>query len=325
MAEKAADQAEAPDKAKEEPTVEAEAKAEAKAEEPEESNSQRAKEASGRLGRKLHAWAAGYRGFNDQVDASLGWARRVFPPERYELFSSWSVMYGHVGLLVAQILALVFGIIASIKLGNGVYIIQALGIVLLLTILQYTAEKFMGAGSALLKSSPSRVGSAAFLDCFALLAEIIGILLFVRMMFAAQMTGQWGFFWVGLAFWALFDGLACVSLHPDMVNVTVAEDVKAGEEAIGILSFVVKACVRVVPIAFGAGAVLGSVGLLFGIFSLIGSGERLAGTASLRLVATFALLPFLAYIGFAAYHLVIDVLGAILALPRKLDKIAGRS
>ena len=119
---------------------------------------------------------------------------------------------------------------------------------------------------------------------------------------------------MGLALWALCDAIAYIALHPSMVNIEVGAEVSAGEEAIGILSLAVKTIVRLVPMAFGIGAILGSIALIAATFTMIRSGDPTAALSALRLITTCVLLPFFSYILFAFYHLLIDLLRSILVL-----------
>jgi hypothetical protein len=250
-----------------------------------------------------------------KLEKLLAWARKVFPQAKFEALSGWFVKYGHAGVAAAVLLCLVFGVVAAIKLAGWIFLAQGIGLAAMLVILQFTAEKFLHAGDTLIKASPSRLGSEAFLDCLALLAELAGILGFLSFFAQARNTDQWSLLWVGIGVWALADAVACIALHPAMTNVAVDPQVSAGEEAIGILSFLVKLVVRVVPIAFGVGAVIGAVGLLFGIGSVLRGGGLLGAHASVKLVAVCACLPFASYVLFAFYHLAIDLMRAILSLP----------
>ncbi|NQU39929.1 MAG: hypothetical protein HQ523_08265 [Lentisphaerae bacterium] len=252
----------------------------------------------------------------DLLDDVIDWARRVFPMETFDGLASALVKYGHLALIVAEISCVVLGLTAAIKLGNWRLLPAGVGVGLLLVILQYTASRFMDAGQRLLDSSPSRLGSTAFMDCLALLMEVIGICLF----FTYWIQSGWGGFFVGLTMWALCDAIAYVALHPAMVNIEVGGEVRAGEEAIGIMSLGVKTIVRLVPMAFGIGAILGTVALIVGTFGLMKSGDPDSALLALRLIALCVLFPFLSYILFAFYHLLIDLLRAILVLPQTLDK-----
>ncbi|OGV63188.1 MAG: hypothetical protein A2498_04500 [Lentisphaerae bacterium RIFOXYC12_FULL_60_16] len=256
-----------------------------------------------------------------RIDRLLVWARTTFPPDKFDSVSAWAARSGHGGLIVAQILALIFFLVVAIKLENWVFILHGAGIAALLVILQYSAERFMNAGKSLIQASPSRMNSGAFLDCLALIVEVGGILMFIAFIMQARRLSSWSPFWTGLGVWALCDCVAYIALNPSMANTTVSSGGSAGDEAIGILSFFVKAIVCIVPLAFGIGAVIGSVALFIAIFSVIGDINRIAaGQQALWLIGLCACLPFGTYLLFVLYHLAIDVIQAILAIPQKLEK-----
>ncbi|MDP6631031.1 MAG: hypothetical protein QGH42_11040 [Kiritimatiellia bacterium] len=246
----------------------------------------------------------------DMLDDVIAWARRVFPVEMFDTIATSLVKYGHLGLIVAEAACVILGLTAAFKMNNWRLFPAGIGVALLLVILQYTASRFMDAGDRLLSNSPSRLGSDAFMDCLALLVEVLGISLF----FTYWFVGGWGYFFVGLALWALCDAVAYIALHPSMVNIDVGGEVGAGEEAIGIMSLAIKTIVRLVPMAFGIGAILGSIALIAATLTMMRSGDPTAAISALRLITACVLLPFFSYILFAFYHLLIDLLRAILVL-----------
>ena len=72
-----------------------------------------------------------------------------------------------IRLWCTQILAIVFGIIAAIRLSNWVLALYGIGAAILLAVLQYTAKRFFSAGDTLSKASPSKLAPPAFLDSLA--------------------------------------------------------------------------------------------------------------------------------------------------------------
>jgi len=248
------------------------------------------------------------------VDGTLEWARKAFPVEVFESLTGWFTKYGQTGIVCTQVLVVLFCLVAAFKRSSWMLFPYGIGLAILLVVLQYTAVKFMSAGRSLIESSPSRLRSTAFLDCFALLSEITGVMIFLSLLVRAQ----WSLFWTGLGVWALCDGMAWIAIHPSLTNISFSDHVGAGEEAIGMMSFVVKAVVRLVPIAFGVGAIIGAVALVFAVFSLLRTGELLAGRAAILLIAFCACLPLAAYVLSTFYHLLIDILRAILLLPGKI-------
>lgn len=249
----------------------------------------------------------------ESLQSLLAWCRNTFSAETFSSLGRFLVRAGHAGLLASILLSVAFGVSAAVKLSNWIYLLFGLGVALVLWVLQFTADRFLNAGDGLVAASPTKLRSSAFLDCACLLAEAAGILVFVLFAMLARGMQQWGLLLIGLAGWGLADAVAYVSMHPVLLNIDTSEDVSPAEEAIGILSFFAKAAVRIVPIAYGVGAVLGAVGLLCGIVSVLSDGLVLTAMASIRLVAFCSLLPLLSYVFFAFYRLAIDLMRAVLA------------
>jgi hypothetical protein len=258
------------------------------------------------------------------LDGLLNRFRGILPPEKYDSIAGWFAKSGHTALVAAQILALLFTLIAAFKMSRWVVFVGGIGITLALLILQYTADKLMNAGNLLVRSSPSRLRSSAFLNCLALVTEVTGIMLFVGMLVQASLHNKWIFTFVGLGLWAFCDAIFYIALNPSMANVTIDENVTAGEEAIGIMSFFVKAVVRTVPLVFGVGTIVGSIALFLATYSVLRNGNAVPGYIALKFIAVSACLPFIAYVVFAFYHLLLDILRAILILPDKLDKVGSK-
>ncbi len=246
------------------------------------------------------------------IDQLLDWARRTFPVDLFDRVSDKLVEYGHIGIFAAQILTVLFGIAAAIKTGALIFIAYGFGLAVLLIVIQYTAHRFIDAGATLIKNSPSKLTSSAPLDCSALLLEVLGLIVMLTLVGTQGLTGLL----VGLGIWALCDAVAFVALHPDMVNVELDHTINAGDEAVGIMSFLVKAVTRIVPAAFGIGAIVGSLALLAGTLALLGKASIVPGLSALKFLVLSACLPFAAYLIFVFYHLLLDLLRAVLSLTR---------
>jgi hypothetical protein len=255
------------------------------------------------------------------IDRIIDWAKKTFPPETFEALSDWFAKYGHGGLICAQLLAVVYFTLVAVVTRHWTLIFVGIGYGVLLALVQYTADKFLSAGDTLIKSSPSRLSSEAFLNCLALVAEALGIVVLIKAIAAWSLTQ----IIIAVGIWAVCDAIAYIALNPSLANIKIHKKTAAGEEAIGILSFVVKAVVRIVPFAFGVGAIVGSFALLTASLAILFKGaDGIASTNPVHFVLVCACLPFASYILFTVYHLIIDVLRAILVIPGKLDKLTPR-
>jgi len=252
------------------------------------------------------------------LERFIVWVRTILTPELFDRISIKFVKIGHSMLVATAGMSLLFWIIAAIKQSSGIYLLFGLGFFALFLVLQYTAHKFLNAGRILVLATRSQLGSAAFPDCIALLFGIAGTAIFIHFL----TFEDWNHFWAGLAFWFICDLIAYVALNPIMLNITISTDAGAGEEAIGIISFFVKAFMRIVPIAYGAGVTLGFI-LCFSETCILikeGANESRASDV-LTAAAVYGCLPFISYIVFVFYHLAIDLLKSLLVLPSKLDRI----
>ena len=234
---------------------------------------------------------------------------------------------GHFGLIAAVVLAFFAGLITATKTDSFSVFISALGFMVLLTVLQYVAAKFLHAGDNLIKATPTPLGTRSFLDCVALLSVIGALAGLVWGIVGAANGGGAAVFCYGMLIFVIEGFFAWIALNPGLANTPVEETASAGEEAIGIISFFLKAFLRLVPVIFGAAVVLGALGLAVGTVKTIGAkGMELHKAimltqASEQVVAIGAVLPLVAFLLFLVYYLMLDVLRSILSLPGKLDRL----
>lgn len=288
-----------------------------------------AKDAGARLGKAGNALLRGMKAvFNDpligvrKLDALLEWTRASFSAEWFDIISRGAVKLGHIGLVAAGVVGLLFVIVYSVRTTDIAPVVGGFAFMLLLLVVQYTADKFINAGVTLINSSPSVLTSRAFLQCIALIAEISGLLFLIWRIGLAIKLKALAPFWVGLGGAVLCDSIAFVAIHPSLANTSVSESAGAGEEAIGILSFLVKTFMRLVPIAFGTGVLVGTL-TLFGttLKMMVQSGHGLeagknAAIASAEIIVYAALLPLVAYVIFALFCLLVGLVRAVLSLNR---------
>jgi hypothetical protein len=290
-------------------------------------------------------------------DVVLDFARAQFTLQFVELTSRIFTLAGHYGLYLGMALLLVFSLLSGVMTNQvNTILLGATGVVILL-VLQYAARRFFEAMERLNRSTPARMCSSAFLDCFALLNMFGGLVILLGLTVLAVQIGALSLVLPAIAAFILCQYLAVLALNPQSLNLTIASEATAGEEAIGVLSFLVKLGLRMVPVAFGVGVVWATLGLSFACFLVIAPPENPQGmmdsdgtaamtppatsedsgaseaflrmlpaqtsaiNASLTLIA-FAALPILTYVSFLVLYLTIDVLRAILAIPGKVGRLA---
>lgn len=264
----------------------------------------------------------------DRVGDLLERAPALLKGERYERTVDGVTIAGHWGLLVIAVLGLVIELIAATGRG-GSAILWGVGWLIVLPLLQYTALQFLGATRSMVTSNSTSLGSQAFLRCYALVALVGAIVTLIWAIVRSVDAASLHALLFGLGFTALWLATAWLALNPSLLGIRINTQSSAGEEAIGVLSFFVKSAVRIVPIFYGVTMVVVAIQLIVTLLGMIGDtsaelmiavggAERMAPT-----VMVAALSPFLAYIGFVFYFLVIDLMRSVLSIPAGLGGRGG--
>lgn len=259
-------------------------------------------------------------------DKALGWMGALFGAGRYDALAAWLERAGHYGLLVSAALGIVYGIVAGIKSDSLSALLSGIGWSALVLIVQYTAAKFSSAGAVLIRSSPSEMASRSFLLCVALLCLVGGFLTLVGLTIEAIRQELWAPFAVGLVAFMVCEFVVCFCLNPEMLNLSIASSFGAGREAIGVITFFMKAPIKLVPVLFGSGVLIGTVALIAQLIGLFRGDELLDVFAlpSGHLILVGAALPLVSYLLFLLLYLQMDVIRAILAVPGKLEALRDR-
>jgi hypothetical protein len=238
----------------------------------------------------------------------------------------WGRKIGHFGLIAAAGLGFLFAFIYAIRINKFDAFLIAIIWLILVFVVQYTAHKFSGAGETLIKNNPSSLSSKAFLDCFGFLALIGGVVVFiVHTIWAIQGIGIETFF-VGLGVFVFLEFAAMVAFNHETVAVSIVDETSAGQEAIGIVTFFLKGLLKLVPIFFGVGIVILTVLLFIDFIGVFGNDFKVAsswisGQMTGRSILLVGLLPLISYILFVIFYLSVDLIRAILAIPKKLDNL----
>jgi hypothetical protein len=260
-------------------------------------------------------------------DKLLAWVKAVLTPARYDAAATGLEETGHWALIVAAAAGLIFAIIGSIKSDTLSDLLVGIGWVVLIMVAQYVAGKLSTAQRILIKSSPSEMSSSSFLSCVALLNLITGILALGGLVVMAIKLEDWELFGAGVGIFVLCELVVCLCLNPDMINMTISASSTPGQEAIGVLTFVMKSLLRLVPVAFGIGAISGATGMIWMIIQLLRDqlSSSLASLPVAGLTLGAAALPFVSYLLYVFFYLGIDLMRSLLVLPGKVDALRGGS
>jgi hypothetical protein len=197
-----------------------------------------------------------------------------------------------------------------------------------LVVLHYVAGRFCERVEELNRNTSGYVVSTHLPDCFALLSPMAGVAVFLGSLETAIASASVHALIFGAVGLVTCVYLGFVALNPATLGVAVVPKAKLSEDAIGILTFVLKMLLQGVPVAFGIGAVCGMLmtalacyqaGLAEGI-ALLDAGKTI--DTACRILTQWSLMPLAAYVAFLLCHVPIDLWRAVLALPDKMDAMA---
>jgi hypothetical protein len=271
------------------------------------------------------------RGFNPVISVRLGdgllaWVRGVLIPRRFETAAEWLELAGHYALLAAVVAGMLYAVIGGIKTDTLSVFFEGIAWLLVAALFQYLAAKFNSAGLALIRSGPSELSTQAFLSCTALLNVVLGLVGFVWCTIAAIRAHSWGSLGAGVGVLVLCELVVCLCLNPDMLNIAIRPASNPGQEAVGVLTFLMKTALRLVPLAFGVGTICGALGMFGALIQLLRNEALypLMGMPGARLVLFSSALPVASYLLYILLYLNLDVIRAILILPAKFDETKRR-
>lgn len=273
--------------------------------------------------------ASSLKKFSPLVAESLGdqllvFVRRLMKPSGFEAVEKFMEKIGHYALLAALLIGLVYGIVDGIKSNTLSAVGMGLGWVLILVLLQYTAIKFNRSNRQLIKASPTDIGTASFLECMALIFFIGGLLILIVCTVTAIRMESWGWFGWAMGGFILAELLVWMCLNPSLLDISITPAATVGLEAMGVLSFLLKVFLRLVPMAYGAGAILGGCGVFWALIELFrnngGSGGLMMAPGTWTVLSSAAL-PWMAYLAFLIAMLGLEVTKAILGIPSRLDAL----
>jgi hypothetical protein len=259
------------------------------------------------------------------LDLLLDVARGQFGPSFVESTEKLFATAGHYGLYAVVLAVLFLFGIMGVKRDSLGTVLTGLGLALLLLVLQYTAARFIPTIENLSRAGAANLSSRAFLDCTALLAMTVGLSVLVALDIEAIRFRDYAGILTGLTWFVACEFAGFLALNPGTIAVSIVPGTSAGEEALGVYGFLLRLGLRTVPVVFGIGVVSTLILLLHECYSLLADklvlAEGLPPAAVALQAIGFAALPLAAYLFYLFYHLIVDVLRAVLALPGKLDRL----
>ena len=245
--------------------------------------------------------------------------------------------YGHFAVLAGA----VFGLILAAKLAINLHSVAlfataGIGFVLAVAVAQFSAQRFMSAGNKLIANTPNRLSSKSFLECVGLFAILGAVGSLVGGIVTSVQSDSLIPLIPAILMTAYLLYFAMTALHPEELNVNVAGETTAGQEAISLLSFFCKVGLKLAPLYFFLLATVGAIFTLLALFNIGQEASQMilamlpmppmlnmmaANSPGQMLVIVACLVPVLIYFFFLIWYLVLDLMRAILAIPGKLDEL----
>jgi hypothetical protein len=275
----------------------------------------------------------------DNVAKLHGLLSRWLSANLLETSLRFGARYGHYAVLAGAVFGLILaGKVAANEHLFSVFATGGIGFVLAVAIGQYAAQRFMTAGAKIIANTPNRLSSKSFLDVVGLFAVLGAVGALVGGIVASMNTNSMVPLIPALLMTAYLLYFAMTALHPEQLNVSVAGETTAGQEAISLLSFFLKVGLKLAPLYFFLLAVAGALFTLLALFNIgqeysqvvlsmlpLPLPPTLATVAQnspgQMLVLVACLVPVLIYFFFLLWYLVLDLARAILAVPGKLDEL----
>jgi hypothetical protein len=261
------------------------------------------------------------------LDRLLTAAKSYLPDGATALLSRIASRLGLIAIYAAVVLVPLTGIAFGIRQNKLSPIYVAFGVATALLVLQYVAHRLLATLDTAISTNKTVLSSLAVPDCFVVLAATGAVALGIYTLFGPSAEGEVTEAVYALCIWGAGFFLCAVALQPESLGVVVRPECCAAEEAVGVVTFLMKVFLRAVPIAFATTVLLGVLKTLGLIFTILTASELDVGiifraTQTSTLLLGGAAVPISAYLATLAYYLTLDVISAIVSLPGKLDVLA---
>lgn len=274
----------------------------------------------------------------DDVSSGVMWTavlngiRNFFTAEFLDETSRALMRCGGYAMIAAMFVGPMFMAYVAVKQDSIRMLVIAGGAFFGLAVLKYLALRMATAVHHLVKASPSRLASPAFLDCAALIFLSLGLSTSVGLTLTAIQLDDFSYIVPVLQCLIVSGYAACICLQPEWLNIECPSDASGGEEGLGILSFLLKVLLRFAAVFFGVGAMLSTAGIVIGaivFFATDQVDQQIVGislaTASGTMLVASALFPLVAYLWSSLCLILLDVMNSTLQVPRKLDQVTASS
>jgi len=272
--------------------------------------------------------------FSSIVGKIVSLATQALSPALIRQSCDGARVIGNYAVLASIVFTFINALIYAVRFRTIYIFLAGVGIMIALVIAHYAAGRFLAASDKIISGTPGRISSTAFPDCVGLLLLLLAIGVFVGGIIEGKQESSIVPFILAIVIALLLVLTAAITLNPKSVGIEIG-NASAGEEAIGLISFFLKTCLKLVSAQFCLLALAGCVLTIWGFFSPdMGANAsgffRLLPFASVLsvvppsmigpgIVLYACLTPIFTYLFFLFGSLMLDLARAILVLPEKLD------
>jgi len=263
------------------------------------------------------------------LDVLISATRDAVPEELPQQISRLASIIGITTLYIAAVLIPIGGLLLAIRTNRFGAVAFGVGAGVAIIVLQYVAQRLLAALETTINSNKSFLSSLAIPDCtFVLIStSTVGavIALIASAISAGMLTPAIGAVVVLAA--GVFASL--VAVQPAGLSVVTKSGCRAAEDAVGVLTFIVKMLLRCAPIVFAATVLFGTYRVAESLINILRADKAVVAFVGINdsltavgILTAAAAVPVYAYFVMLIYYLTLDVISAIVSMPAKLDIIA---
>lgn len=257
---------------------------------------------------------------NSIIDRLVAICRSQLTDKFFLVVERTSIQVAEYAAPAGALIGFSIGVVGAIKLDSFFIFLSGTLWVIAVAISYYIGSRFSERCRRVIDNSGSTLGSAEFLDVFALLficgaAFVLG----AGVYWAIEMSSLGPLKWsVPIA--AVFLLYTTLLLNPVLISTELRENATGGQDALAISLLLYKAGVRQAGIVFGIGSLIGSLLLANSLFNLFGDDGEYAlfggfqSISGVLILVAALIFPFLIYLIFIFVYLIVDICRAILTL-----------
>lgn len=258
------------------------------------------------------------------IDRFFSWLKKTAYNNFLEQNEKWFAKTGLVLMYFIAVMSLLVAIVFVLKYNalSTFYVLTAgIGGLFVTIVFQYIAAKTIPCLNTLIHNTPAKLSSTAILEVLAFAAGIFGIIALIGGLIISIKASSLHFFISGIAIFVICEYWMAMAMKPESLNIEIVKNISAGEEFIGLLTFLAKGSLKIIPLIFCGCMIFAAydlIAMMFVKYHYIGEINLEAGIVAYAVCG--ALLPLFGYVSFIGYYFTIDIARAILSIPAKLDK-----